>query len=79
MDLGTVSWIVFGWVTVALVMSFALGKFLRKANEAPDNDHFAVTAIKHNVVTYMRGRKPAIVRGNTMVPLVNEMGKRATG
>lgn len=79
MDLGTVSLLVFGWVSVALVLSLALGNFLRKANEAPRTENFAVTAIKHNVVTYMRGRKPAIVRGNTMVPLINEMGKRATG
>ncbi len=35
MDLGTVSLIVFGWVSVALVLSLALGNFLRKANEAP--------------------------------------------
>jgi len=79
MDLGTVSLIVFGWITVALVMSLALGSFLRKANEAPRDDHFAVAAIKHNVVTYMRGRKPAISRVSTMVPRISEMGKRATG
>jgi hypothetical protein len=60
-------------------MSLAIGNFLRKANEAPRTNHFTGATIKHNVVTYMRGRKPAIVRGNTMAPLVSEMGKRATG
>jgi len=79
MDLGTVGWIVFGWLAVALIMSLALGSFLRKANEAPGDDNFAVAASRKNVITYMRGRKPANASDNTMVPRVREMGKRATG
>lgn len=79
MDLGTVGWIVFGWLAVALGMSLALGSFLRKASEAPGVDDFAVAISRKNVVTYMRGRKPVNARGNAKVPQVHEMGRRATG
>jgi hypothetical protein len=79
MDLGTVGWIVIGWLAVAPVLSLALGSFLRKANEAPGVDDFAVTATRQNVVTYMRGRKPVNTRANARVPQVHEMGRRAAG
>jgi len=79
MDLGTVGWIVFGWLAVALGMSLALGRFLRKASEAPGVDDFAAAISRKNVVTYMRGRKPVNARGNAKVPQVHEMGRRATG
>ena len=79
MDLGTVGWIVLGWLAVAPVLSLALGRFLRKANEATGVDDFAVTATRQNVVTYMRGRKPVNARSNAGVPQVRVMGRRAAG
>jgi len=78
MDMGTVGWIAIGWFAVALVMSLALGSFLRKANEISGDDDFALAASKGKI-TYMRGRKPASARVNIVVPRIREMGKRATG
>lgn len=79
MDLGTVGWIVLGWLAVAPVLSLALGSFLRKANDAPGVDDFAVAASRQNVVTYMRGRKPVNARANAGNPQVHVMGRRAAG
>ena len=79
MDLGTVGWFALGWFAVALVTSLALGSILRKVNETPDEEDLAVTVSRQNVVRYMRGRKTANARAQSMAPRVREMGKRATG
>lgn len=79
MDMGTVGWIALGWFTAALVMSVALGGFLRKASKTPDEDSFAVAASNQEVMRYMRSQKSTNARANTVTPRVREMGKRATG
>ncbi len=79
MDMGTVGWIALGWFAVALVLSLALGGFLRKVNETPGEDDLAVAASRQKVMRYMRGSKPTNARASTMTPRVREQGKRATG
>lgn len=78
MDMGTVGWIALGWFTIALVLSLALGGFLHKVNETPDEDDLAIAASRQKVMRYMRGRKPANARGDA-VHQVRELDKRTTG
>jgi len=79
MDMGTVGWIALGWFAVALALSLALGGFLRKVNETPGEEDFAVAASRQKVMRFMRGQKPANARSNAVAPRVRELGKRATG
>lgn len=79
MDVGTIGWIALGWFAVALVISLALGGFLRKVNETPGEEDLAIAASRQQVMRYMRGRKPANARSNVAAPRVRELGKRTTG
>lgn len=79
MDVGTIGWIALGWFAVALVISLALGGFLRKVNETPGEEDLTVAASRQKVMRYMRGRKPANARANAVAPRVRELGKRTTG
>jgi hypothetical protein len=78
MDLATVGWIALGWFAVALVLSLALGGFLRKVNTTVDQEGLAVAASRQKVMRYMRGRKPTGSQGKLVTRLSVE-GKRATG
>ena len=78
MDMGTVGWVVLGWFAVALVLSLALGGFLRKVNETPDEDDLAA-ASRQKVMRYMRGRKLTNAHAYAVAPRVRELGKRTTG
>ena len=79
MDLGIVGWIALGWFAVALVLSLALGGFLRKVNETPGENDLAVAVSKQKVMRFMRDLKPATVRCNAVTSRVRELGRRATG
>jgi len=83
MDMGTVGWVVLGWFAVALVLSLALGGFLRKVNETPGEDDLAIAASRQKVMRYMRGRKLTNAHAYAVAPLVahrvRELGKRTTG
>jgi len=79
MDMGTVGWIALGWFAVALVISLALGGFLRKVNEAPGEEDLAVAVSRQQVMRYMRGKKPANARTNVAAPRIRALGKRAAG
>jgi hypothetical protein len=79
MDMETVGWITLGWFAVALVVSLALGIFLRKVNETPGEEDFAIAASKRQVMRYMRGKKLTVACSNTMAPRARGLGKRATG
>ena len=79
MDMGTVGWIALGWFAVALVISLALGGFLRKVNETPGEEDLSAAASRQQVMRYMRGRKPANARSNVVTQRARELGKRATG
>jgi hypothetical protein len=79
MDLGIVGWIALGWFAVALVLSLALGGFLRKVNETPGENDLAVTVSQQKVMRFMRDLKPANVRCNAVTSRVRELGRRATG
>jgi hypothetical protein len=79
MGMGTVGWIALGWFSAALVISLALGGFLRKASETPGEEDIAAAASKQKVMRYMRGRKNADTQASTVAPRLRESGKRATG
>jgi hypothetical protein len=79
MDLGIVGWIVLGWFAVALVLSLALGGFLRKVNETPGENDLAVAVSKQKVMRFMRDLKPTNARCNAVASRVRELGRRATG
>jgi hypothetical protein len=79
MDMGTVGWIALGWFATALVISLALGGFLRKVNEATDEEDLAIAASRQKVMRYMRGRKTTNAASNAVAPRVRELSKRATG
>jgi hypothetical protein len=79
MDLGIVGWIALGWFAVALVLSLALGGFLRKVNETPGENDLAVTVSQQKVMRFMRDLKPTNVRCNAVTSRVRELGRRATG
>ena len=79
MDVGIVGWIVLGWFAVALVLSLALGGFLRKVNETPGEEDLAVAASRQQVMRYMRGKKPANARTHVVTPRIRELGKRTAG
>ena len=78
MDMGTVGWIALGWFAVALVISLALGGFLRKVSETPGEEDLALETSKQQVIRYMRGKKPANTRTNA-APRIRALGKRAAG
>jgi hypothetical protein len=56
-----------------------LGGFLRKANMAGSEEEHIEAAPRQQAMRFMRGRKPATVRGNTGFPRVRELGKRSNG
>jgi hypothetical protein len=61
MELGTVGWVVLGWFAVALIISFALGGFLRQSGVNMDEEDLAEGISKQKVVRYLRGRNPKLV------------------
>jgi hypothetical protein len=79
MDLGIVGWIALGWFSVAVVLSLALGGFLRKVNETPGENELAVAVSKQKVMRFMRDLKPTNPRCNAVTSRVRELGRRATG
>ena len=79
MDLGIVGWIALGWFAVALVLSLALGGFLRKVNETPGENDLAVVASRQKVMRFMRDLRPTTARCNAVTSRVRELGKRAAG
>ena len=79
MDMGTVGWIALGWFATALVLSLALGGFLRKVSETPGEEDLAIAASRQKVMRYMRTLKSVKVRGKVVDVRVQEMGKRSTG
>jgi hypothetical protein len=60
MELGTVGWLVLGWFAVALIISFALGGFLKQTSANMGETDLAEGISKQQVVRYMRGRKPKL-------------------
>ena len=76
MDLGTVGWLVLGWFTVALIISFALGGFLRQTSVNMGETDLAEGITKSKVVRYMRGRKPKVALASTTARMP---GKRIVG
>jgi hypothetical protein len=79
MDLATVGWIALGWFAVALVLSLALGGFLRKVSETPGEDDLAVANARQKGMRFMRGHKSTNTGGNTNASGVRAQGKRAAG
>ena len=79
MDVGTVGWIALGWFAVALVLSLALGGFLRKVSETPGENDLAVVASRQKVMRFMRDLRATTTRCNAVASRVRELGKRATG
>ena len=55
----TLGWIVIGWFAVALVVSLALGGFLREVNAAADETELEQVTSRRQVLRYMRTHKPA--------------------
>jgi hypothetical protein len=76
MDLGTVGWLVLGWFAVALIISFALGGFLRQTSVNMGETDLAEGITKTQVVRYMRGRKPGVAPASTSARMP---GKRIVG
>lgn len=79
MDLVTVGWIALGWFAVALVVSLALGGFLRKASIVLDEDELALVSTRQKAMRFMRGHKPAVGQRNKVVSRMQVQGSRATG
>ena len=76
MDMGTVGWFALGWLTVALVLSVALGGFLRKVNESPGEDDLALAASRQKGLRFLRGRNSAVGRTTATAPRTRDTGKR---
>jgi hypothetical protein len=58
MDLVTVGWIALGWFAVALIISFALGGFLRQTSVNMGETDLADGISKTKALRYIRGGKP---------------------
>jgi hypothetical protein len=76
MELGTVGWLVLGWFAVALIISFALGGFLRQTSVNMGETDLADGITNTKVLRYMRGRKPKVTLASTSTRMP---GKRAVG
>jgi hypothetical protein len=67
MELGTVGWMVLGWFAVALIISYALGGFLKQTSANTGESDLAEGISKQKVVRYMRGRKPKLALATSSV------------
>jgi len=78
MDMATIGWIALGWFVSAVVLSLAIGSFIRKVNETPGEDDLAFAVSKKKVMRYMRRHRSMQTRCDAVDSRVNVIGKRAT-
>lgn len=76
MDLVTVGWIALGWFAVALIISFALGGFLRQTSVNMGETDLADGISKKKALRYIRGGKPKIALASSSLRMP---GKRTVG
>jgi len=56
MELQTLGWILAGWFAVSVVVSLALGWFIREVNTSPEEAELDQVLSQRRIVRYMRGR-----------------------